>query len=99
MSYQTLTQKDIEDALEEVLGNEKYKINAKRRSALFQDQKEKPLERAIFWCEWLMRHPMDYEQIKLKRVHELGWFAANSYDVILFWILITFALTLVMLNP
>lgn len=83
LSYQTLTQADIENALREVLENEKYKINAKRRSSLFRDQLETPLERAIYWCEWLIRHPHDYTKIKLTRIIELGWFAANSYDMLL----------------
>lgn len=83
LNYETLTQQDIEGALREILGNPKYKSNANKRSSLFRDQPEKPLQRAIFWCEWLMRHPNDYSEIQLTRVAELGWVAANNFDVLL----------------
>lgn len=88
--YQTMTQQDIENALSEVLLKPKYKKNAEIRSSLFQDQKDKPIERAVFWVEWLMRHPNDYKEIQLSRVHELGWFAASGYDILVFYGLVIF---------
>lgn len=80
-----MSQEDIENSLREVLFKPSYKKNADKRSSLFKDQKDKPLDRAIFWCEWLMRHPHDFKEIQLSRIGELGWFAANSYDILLFF--------------
>lgn len=81
--YQTMTQQDIENALQEVLLKPSYKKNAEKRSSLFQDQIDKPIDRAVFWAEWLIRHPNDCKDIQLSRVHELGWLAANSYDMLI----------------
>lgn len=54
--------------------------NAKIRSKLFQDQPEKPLERAVFWVEWVMRHKNDYHAIE-SPVKKLGPFKANMFDM------------------
>lgn len=53
----TMTTHKLKNAIEEVLKNPKYTKNMKRRSKRFQDQPEKPLDRAIWWCEYIMRNP------------------------------------------
>ncbi|XP_053666699.1 UDP-glycosyltransferase UGT5-like [Anopheles marshallii] len=66
-------------ALKKVLENESYQLAINRRSALFRDQPEKPLERAIWWIEWALRHP--HEDRLRSRTVEMGKFVANGYDV------------------
>lgn len=34
----------------------RYKVNALKRSFLLKDQLESPLERAVFWTEYVLRH-------------------------------------------
>ncbi|GAB0099858.1 UDP-glucuronosyltransferase [Sergentomyia squamirostris] len=43
--------------IEKVVTNPKYKENALIRSRAFRDQKETPLERAVWWTEFVLRHP------------------------------------------
>ncbi|KAJ6644162.1 UDP-glycosyltransferase UGT5 [Pseudolycoriella hygida] len=57
LDYHTTTMELIRDTLQKVLENPKYLQNAKKMSARFQDQKEKPLDRAVWWAEWLIRNP------------------------------------------
>ncbi|XP_059613972.1 UDP-glucosyltransferase 2-like [Phlebotomus argentipes] len=43
--------------IEKMLNDRKYRENAKSLSEIFRDQKETPLERAIWWIEYVLRHP------------------------------------------
>lgn len=72
--------KDLKNVLLKILQNESYAENAKKWSARFRDQKEKPLDRAIWWIEWIIRNPnCDYLK---SPVHELGFIVGNAYDII-----------------
>lgn len=57
-----------------------YKENAMRLSRIHHDQPVKPLDRAVFWVEFVMRH----KGAKHLRVaaHDLSWFQYHSLDVI-----------------
>lgn len=70
----------IVDTLQKVLGNSKYYENAKQLAARLKDQKEKPLDRAVWYAEWLIRNP-NCEYLK-SPVLRLGFIAGNSYDII-----------------
>lgn len=83
LNFFTLSVESVKSALIEVLENPKYFQIAQRRSRLFRDQPEKPIDRAIFWIEWVMRHRDEYSVIQLPIV-DLGVFVSNSYDVIAF---------------
>lgn len=81
-----MTEDNIKQTLLRVLTTPKYKRNAEKLSKQFRDQKEKPLERAIWWIEWVMRNP-DSEFLK-SPVLRLGYFVGQSFDVVAFVILL-----------
>uniref|UniRef100_A0A336MEL0 CSON000515 protein n=1 Tax=Culicoides sonorensis TaxID=179676 RepID=A0A336MEL0_CULSO len=89
----TLKRDEFKAALLEILENPKYYENAQRRAHVFQDQKEKPLERAVFWLEWAMRHKNDFHIIQ-SPVQIIGDFIGNGYDVMLFGLAIVTVFTL-----
>lgn len=80
VDFTTLSTKMVVDTLRKVLDNPKYYDNAKQLSIRLQDQKEKPLDRAVWWAEWLIRNP-NCEYLK-SPILRLGYIAGNSYDVI-----------------
>lgn len=80
LNFRTLTTEKLVDKLQLVLEDPKYGKNAKQLSARFRDQKETPIERAVFWSEWLIRNP-NCEHLK-SPVLRIGFIAGNSYDVI-----------------
>ncbi|KAM5158670.1 UDP-glucuronosyltransferase 2B17-like isoform 2-T2 [Callospermophilus lateralis] len=80
LEYKTLTSADLLKALRMVINDPIYKENAMKLSRIQHDQPVKPLDRAVFWIEFVMRH----KGAKHLRVaaHDLSWFQYYSVDVI-----------------
>ncbi|VTJ89840.1 Hypothetical predicted protein [Marmota monax] len=80
LDYRTLTSADLLKALRMVINDPSYKENAMELSRIQHDQPVKPLDRAVFWIEFVMRH----KGAKHLRVaaHDLSWFQYYSLDVI-----------------
>uniref|UniRef100_A0A1U7QIF5 UDP-glucuronosyltransferase n=1 Tax=Mesocricetus auratus TaxID=10036 RepID=A0A1U7QIF5_MESAU len=56
LNFRTMTRLDLLNALEAVIDNPFYKENAMWLSTIHNDQPMKPLDRAVFWIEFVMRH-------------------------------------------
>uniref|UniRef100_I3N3J5 UDP-glucuronosyltransferase n=2 Tax=Ictidomys tridecemlineatus TaxID=43179 RepID=I3N3J5_ICTTR len=80
LEYRTLTSADLLKALRIVINDPLYKENAMKLSRIQHDQPVKPLDRAVFWIEFVMRH----KGAKHLRVaaHDLSWFQYYSLEVI-----------------
>ncbi|XP_054584581.1 UDP-glucuronosyltransferase 2B31-like isoform X1 [Eptesicus fuscus] len=80
VDFNTMSTADLLNALKTVINDPSYKENAMRLSRIHHDQPMKPLDRAVFWIEFVMRHkgakhlrPASYD---------LTWFQYHSLDVI-----------------
>ncbi|XP_051978853.1 UDP glucuronosyltransferase 5 family, polypeptide A1 [Xyrauchen texanus] len=69
------------EALKEVLHNPFYKENMQRLSKLHHDQPMKPLDRAVFWIEFVMRNG-GAPHLRTQSFR-MSWIAYHSIDVIL----------------
>ncbi|CAH6886582.1 unknown_gene_3350 [Phodopus roborovskii] len=80
VNLNTMASEDLLNALRTVINDPSYKENAMRLSRIHHDQPVKPLDRAVFWIEFVMRH----KGAKHLRVaaHDLSWFQYHSLDVI-----------------
>uniref|UniRef100_A0A671FC73 UDP-glucuronosyltransferase n=1 Tax=Rhinolophus ferrumequinum TaxID=59479 RepID=A0A671FC73_RHIFE len=80
VNINTMTSADLLSALRTVIDDPSYKENAMRLSRIHHDQPVKPLDRAVFWIEFVMRH----KGAKHLRpaAHHLTWFQYHSLDVI-----------------
>jgi len=80
VDFTTLTQDTLSNAINEILSNPKYGENAKQRSKVLRDQPLKPLDNAIFWVEYILRHhgAPHLQTAALK----LCWFQLLLLDVI-----------------
>ncbi|KAM6150518.1 LOW QUALITY PROTEIN: UDP-glucuronosyltransferase 2A1-like [Erethizon dorsatum] len=80
VNMNTMTSADLLSALRAVINDPSYKENAMRLSRIHHDQPVKPLDRAVFWIEFVMRR----RGAKHLRVaaHDLSWFQYHSLDVI-----------------
>ncbi|KAG5668646.1 hypothetical protein PVAND_016581 [Polypedilum vanderplanki] len=75
----SVTTKKLKNAIYEILNSEKIKKNIQEKSKLFKDQPEKPLERALWWCEYVMRNPKPYH-LRLPEV-KLGLLGSHFLDI------------------
>lgn len=80
LDFYTLSHDKLRTALQNVLQSSEYMTNAQRVQQLVFDQHEKPLDRAIWWIEWVLRHPT--ENNLQSPVIQLGYIVGNSIDVI-----------------
>ncbi|XP_027491607.1 UDP-glucuronosyltransferase 2C1-like isoform X4 [Corapipo altera] len=82
VDFNTLKTQDLVDALNTVIHNSTYKENALKLSKIQHDQPVKPLDRAVFWIEFVMRH----KGAKHLRPasHHLTWYQYHSLDVLAF---------------
>ncbi|XP_007940958.1 UDP-glucuronosyltransferase 2A3 [Orycteropus afer afer] len=80
VNMNTMTSADLLNALRTVINDPSYKESAMRLSRIHHDQPVKPLDRAVFWIEFVMRH----KGAKHLRpaAHDLTWFQYHSLDVI-----------------
>ncbi|CAH1108981.1 unnamed protein product [Psylliodes chrysocephalus] len=66
--------------LKELLSNPKYKDNALKRSQIFHDREMDPLQKAVYWIEYVIRHN-GAPQLRVWGVN-LPWYQLYSLDVI-----------------
>nr|XP_039324085.1 UDP-glucuronosyltransferase 2B4 isoform X2 [Saimiri boliviensis boliviensis] len=80
LDFNTMSSTDLLNALKTIINDPIYKENAMKLSRIHHDQPVKPLDRAVFWIEFVMRH----KGAKHLRVaaHNLTWFQYHSLDVI-----------------
>ncbi|KAG5685003.1 hypothetical protein PVAND_014206 [Polypedilum vanderplanki] len=88
VDFHEITTENLKSALLEILENPKYKTNMEMRSKLFRDQPEKPLDRAIWWCEYVIRNP---KATHMKAAEfNLGLFGSHFWDMqVIFIVLIS----------
>ncbi|XP_038557747.1 UDP-glucuronosyltransferase 2A2-like isoform X2 [Micropterus salmoides] len=87
-----LDRKIFQDALQEVLSEPSYTRNMQRLSRLHRDQPMKPLDTALFWIEFVMRHK-GAAHLRTES-YRLPWYSYHSVDVMLF--LLTIALLILL---
>ncbi|XP_026150061.1 UDP-glucuronosyltransferase 2C1-like isoform X1 [Mastacembelus armatus] len=70
------------EAVQEVLNEPSYRINIQRLSRLHRDQPIKPMDNAIFWIEFVIRHG-GAAHLRTES-YRLPWYSYHSVDVIIF---------------
>ncbi|KAM9766011.1 UDP-glucuronosyltransferase 2A3-like [Menidia menidia] len=68
--------------IKEVLNEASYRVNMQRLSRLHRDQPVKPLDSALFWLEYVMRHK-GASHLRTES-YKLPWYSYHSVDVMLF---------------
>ncbi|XP_030648990.1 UDP-glucuronosyltransferase 2A2 isoform X1 [Chanos chanos] len=81
------------EALKEVLYEPSYRENMQRLSRLHRDQPMKPLDRAIFWIEYVMRNG-GAPHLRTQSFR-MSWMAYHSVDVILTLLAVVLIISLI----
>uniref|UniRef100_A0A673BTN3 Uncharacterized protein n=1 Tax=Sphaeramia orbicularis TaxID=375764 RepID=A0A673BTN3_9TELE len=68
--------------IQEVLNDPSYRMNMQRLSRLHRDQPMKPLDTALFWIEFVMRHK-GAAHLRTES-YRMPWYSYHSVDVMLF---------------
>lgn len=76
----TLDRQVFADALTRALHDSAYRENMQKLSRLHRDQPVKPLDLAVFWIEFVMRHKG--AQHLRTHANQMSWFVYHSVDVI-----------------
>ncbi|XP_035706972.1 UDP-glucuronosyltransferase 2B7-like [Folsomia candida] len=94
LDWNELTEERLMEAIQEVISNPKYRDNVKQLSAIFRDQIDNPLDRAVYWVYWVeyvMRHKGAYHlrsaarNLSLIQYHSLDVIAVYSLILISFF--------------
>ncbi|XP_073928138.1 UDP-glucuronosyltransferase 1A7 isoform X6 [Castor canadensis] len=75
-----MTSDDLANALKAVIYDKSYKENIMRLSSLHKDRPIEPLDLAVFWVEYVMRHK-GAPHLR-PAAHDLTWYQYHSLDVI-----------------
>ncbi|XP_036925080.1 UDP-glucuronosyltransferase 1A1-like isoform X1 [Sturnira hondurensis] len=75
-----MTSEDLANALKTVINDKSYKENIMRLSSLHKDRPIEPLDLAVFWVEFVMRHK-GAPHLR-PAAHDLTWYQYHSLDVI-----------------
>ncbi|XP_060708899.1 UDP-glucuronosyltransferase 2C1-like isoform X2 [Hemiscyllium ocellatum] len=82
MNIATMQSTDLLQAINEVIYNTSYRENMQKLSALHRDQPESPMERAIFWIEYVARHK-GAAHLRSES-YRLPWYVYYCVDVMIF---------------
>ncbi|KAJ8338922.1 hypothetical protein SKAU_G00357080 [Synaphobranchus kaupii] len=80
LDFNRFQAQDLVDALNTVINDPSYKESAVRLSRIHHDQPMKPLDRAVFWIEFVMRNK-GAEHLRVQS-HNLSWYQYHCLDVL-----------------
>lgn len=86
LDLKNLSKETIRNALLRVLTEEKFSKNMQKRAQLLKDQTESPLDRAVWWIEWVLRHP--HSNHMRSPMLDLGYLAKGNFDVFIFLVVL-----------
>ena len=86
--FKDLTKARLFQAVEKVLHDPKYTNAAQSIGSIMNDQMTRPLDRAVWWIEHIMRHPDLYP--RKSPVHQLSWYQYFLLDVIALYLFILY---------
>ncbi|XP_077059814.1 UDP-glucuronosyltransferase 1A6-like isoform X1 [Siphateles boraxobius] len=93
LSIHDITVQTLVDALNAVINESSYKQKMEKLSAIHNDRPMQPLDLAVYWTEFVMRHK-GAEHLR-PAAHDLNWLQYHSLDVIGFLLFIVLTVTLV----
>ncbi|KAJ9591507.1 hypothetical protein L9F63_001944, partial [Diploptera punctata] len=88
LDINTVTKDILLQALNAIIFEPKYKWNMKRLSGISRDQPETPMERAVWWTEYVIRHKGAPHMRSLTM--DLTWYDYFMLDVVAFSIVALF---------
>ncbi|XP_059205992.1 UDP-glucuronosyltransferase 2A2-like [Centropristis striata] len=82
MDVSEMDEEIFQNVIQEVLNEPSYRMNMQRLSRLHRDQPIKPLDNALFWIEFVMKHK-GAAHLRTES-YRMPWYSYHSVDVMLF---------------
>lgn len=92
VSYQDISEETLSQAMHEVLSNQIYTDNIKLISKRLKDQPQQPMEKAIYWIEYVLRN--DGAHYMQSSAQYLNFIEYYNLDIYLLFAMIIFIVTL-----
>jgi glucuronosyltransferase len=96
VDFHTINSDKLKRAIVEVLHSPRYRKNVLKKSKLFRDQPEKPMDRAVWWCEYVIRNPKP-NHLKSSEFN-FGLLGAHFWDIQLIIVVVVFFLIWLLLK-
>ena len=80
LNWHEMSEAALESAIHKVLDDPSYHASVSKLSNLIMDQPLHPLDRAVWWLEYLLRHPHNPDMKPV--THQLNWLQYFLLDVI-----------------
>lgn len=93
LDYLSFDEQSFGKAVNEILNNPTYMKIAKERSAIIRDQPMKPIDEAVFWCEYVVRHK-GAKHLRSPALN-LRWYQLYYIDIIIFIIVVLIVLFII----
>nr|XP_022906519.1 UDP-glucuronosyltransferase 1-9-like [Onthophagus taurus] len=87
LNYYDISKDKLFSAVSEILNNPSYNNEMKRLSTLFKDQQNHPLDRAIFWIEYMLRNKKTYKGDLNHRSRYMKYHEIYSIQIMIFVVL------------
>ncbi|XP_072759513.1 UDP-glucosyltransferase 2-like [Anoplolepis gracilipes] len=94
VDIKTLSKESVLGAFEEILYNESYTKNMKKLSSEFRDRPVPPLDLAVWWIEYAVRHPHGSLESPLR---SQSWVEQNLIDIYAFLLFILIIILLIVI--
>ncbi|XP_022185113.2 UDP-glycosyltransferase UGT5 isoform X2 [Nilaparvata lugens] len=92
LDYNDINEHNLYDKITQILNNPQYAENAKELSKRFRDRPQSPLETAVYWTEYVIRHK-GAPHLRSAAV-DLTWYQYLLLDVIAFLLLLAVTVSL-----
>ncbi|KAG5883246.1 hypothetical protein JTB14_000035 [Gonioctena quinquepunctata] len=94
LQFSDISEEKMTLLLEEIINNPKYRENVKTRSQIMKDRQIKPLDNAVYWVEYVIRHK-GAKHLRVGYMH-LNWYQYYMLDVFTIIFAIMFMLLFVL---
>ncbi|CAG9786684.1 unnamed protein product [Diatraea saccharalis] len=96
LRFEDINEQSLRNKLIDVLSNNSYRIKAKEVSSRFKDRPMNPLDTAVFWIEYVIRH--NGADFMKNPAIQLSWLSYNMFDVYAFVLGVTILLLYVIIR-
>ncbi|XP_066146202.1 UDP-glucosyltransferase 2-like [Euwallacea fornicatus] len=86
LPWESITGDAFGESVRHALSDYRFKENAKKRSEIFRDRPMGPLDLAVYWVDYVLRH--NGARHLRNSIYELKWYQLYSVDVILVLVLV-----------